>query len=133
MRIVFFITIALFIFFGCSSSKKTKLGLDRNSFIKTVVEDRFDGEPVETIYNTDRDFAIIINRLERGVGYPVVINFVVVSLLKNKVLYTETISDGAVSWSNNDTVLIKRVPGAKSIIEEENQKAKKTELNVREL
>jgi len=133
MREFFLTTIALFLFFGCSSSKKAKLELANNSFVKTVIEERFDGKPVETTYNPDRDFVIIINRIERGVGYPAVISFVVVDLLKKKTVYTETISDGAVSWLNNDTVLIKRVPGAKSIVEEENQNAKRTELNVREL
>ena len=133
MRIVILSIITLSLFAECSSSKKTKLDLASESFIKTVVEQEFNGETVETIYNHDKDFAILINKIERGIGYPVVINFVVVDLLKKKLLYVESVADGSVSWIDNDIVLIRRVPGARSKIDEENQKAERTELNVREL
>ncbi len=133
MRIVFLSIITLYLFIGCSSSKKTKLESVSDSFIKTVIEQDFDGESVETSYNDNRDFVILSRRIERGIGYPVVLNFVVVDLLNKKILYVESVSDGSVSWVDNDKVLIKRVPGAKSIVGEENRKAERTELNVREL
>ncbi len=133
MRIVILSIITLYLFAGCSSSKKINSDLASESFIKTVVEQEFNGEAVETIYNHDKDFAILISRIERGIGYPVVINFVVVDLLKKKLLYVESVGDGSVSWIDNDIVLIRRVPGARSKIDEENRKAERTELNVREL
>ncbi|GEM_PF-6496140 len=133
MRIVFLSIITIYIIAGCSSSKKAKIDLSGDEFINTVVEKEFNGESFETIYNQDRGFAIIVNKVERGVGYPTVINFVVVDLLKKKVIYSETVRDGSVSWINNDTVLIKRVPGVMSRVEEENEKAKRTEINVRAL
>jgi len=133
MKIFFLSFISICLITGCSSSKKAKLDLSSEGFIESVVEEHFKGEPVDTIYNQNRDFAIIVNRIERGVGYPVAVNFVVVDLLKKKVLYMESISDGSVSWIDNDIVLIKRVPGAMSTVEEENRNAKRTEINVREL
>ncbi len=133
MRIVILSIITLYLFAGCSLSKKINSDLASESFIKTVVEQEFNGEAVETIYNHDKDFAILISRIERGIGYPVVINFVVVDLLKKKLLYVESVGDGSVSWIDNDIVLIRRVPGARSKIDEENRKAERTELNVREL
>ena len=133
MRIVILSIITLYLFAGCSSSKKINSDLASESFIKTVVEQEFNGEAVETIYNHDKDFAILISRIERGIGYPVVINFVVVDLLKKKLLYVESVGDGSVFWIDNDIVLIRRVPGARSKIDEENRKAERTELNVREL
>ena len=133
MRIVILSIIALAIMVGCSSSKKTNVKLTEDEYIIRVINEEFKGDPAERIYNQDRDFVIVINRLERGVGYPVVANFVVIDVDKQKVLYTESVLDGDVSWIDNDNVLIKRVPEVRSKIEEENRKAMRTELNVREL
>ncbi len=133
MRIVILSIITLTLMFGCLSSKKTNVKLTEDEYINRVINEEFKGDPVERIYNQNRDFVIVISRFERGVGYPVVTNFVVVDVDKKRILYTESVLDGDVFWIDNDNVLIKRVPEVRSKIEEENRKAMRTELNVREL
>ncbi len=132
MRIVFLSIITLSLLVGCSSSKKAKSKFVEDDFINIVVHDEFNDEPVEKIYNQDRDFVVVISRIERGVGFPVPTTFAIVDIVKKKVVYIESVSDGNVSWIDNDRVLIKRVPEVRSKVEEENKKAMRTELNVRE-
>ncbi len=133
MRIVVLSIIALNLIIGCSSSKRTKVKLAEDEYINKIINEQFKGEPVKRFYNQDRDFVIVISRIERGVGFPVATTFIIIDVDKKKLLYIESVPDGNVSWVDNDRVLIKRVPEVRSKIEEENRKAMRTELNVREL
>ena len=130
---LFFIPIILGLMIGCSSSKKAKSKLTEESYINSVVHDRFRDEPVEKIFNHDRDYVILIHRVERGTGYPAATDFAIVDLADKKVLYFESVNDGKITWIDNDRVLIKRVPEVRSKNSEENEKIKSKEINVRDL
>jgi len=133
MRVVVLVFVSLSFLVGCSSSKNAKVKLAEEDFISQVVHDKLNDEPVEKIYNKKYDFVIVISKIERGFGFPAATTFAIIDLAKKRVVYVESVHDGKVSWIDNDRVLIKRVPEVRSKIEEENKKAMKTELNIREL
>ncbi len=126
----FFILILLW---NCSSSKSTKTALAEEEYISKIEKDNFNSSDINEVYNDTHDFVIITKKTDRGVGFPDVIEFIVVDLKQKKIIYKDSVIDGSVAWIDNDNIEIKRVPEARSKDPEINRKAGKKIINVRKL
>jgi len=118
---------------ACSSNKTSVEVRSSEEFIEKVSKEKFGDSNIEKLFNHSRDFVIIENKIDRGIGFPDVTEFLVVDLKKKKVVYDDSVIDGSVSWNDNDVIQIKRIPDARSKDEEVNEKAELKLINVRNL
>jgi hypothetical protein len=130
MRLFISFIIIVFIW-SCASGKTAKLTSDPENFIKEISENNFNGAKVQTLYNKSGDLVVIFHKIERGVGFPYVVEFVVADVKNKNILYTDSVIDGDVFWLNDDIIRIKRVQEVRSTNENENVKSK--DINIRKL
>jgi len=124
----------VFIFFvGCVASKSNMNTEKDKEFIEKIKKEKFATENVEEIFNDSKDYVIILHKMDRGTGFPSVIEFVVLDLATKKKIYEDSVIDGSVSWEDNDVIRIKRIPDARSKDDETNKKAELKHINVRKL
>ncbi len=118
---------------SCSSSKNTKVELSEDDYVSKVVKANFKSQDTDKIYNETRDFVIVTEKTDRGIGFPDVTEFIVIDLKQKKIVYKDSVIDGSVAWIDNNNIEIKRVPEARSKDPVINSKAGKKIINVRKL
>jgi ABC-type polysaccharide transport system permease subunit len=129
----FYLPIVLLLFTSCLSNKNTLKTKNTQEFIQKIKKENFDSNKIEEKFNKSRDFVILVNNIDRGIGYPNVIEFVVIDLVNKKNIYRDSVIDGSVSWKDNDVIRIKRIPDVRSKDDEVNKKAELKLINVRNL
>ncbi len=132
MRVILFI-IALALLYGCSLNKNAANALSGEKYIENVIKDNFGDNAVEKLFNLSGDFVILKEKIERGTGFPDVTNFLVVDIKQKKIIYKDSLPGGSVLWKNNDVIVVKRSPDARSKVDEENERAKLKEINIHKL
>ena len=128
-----FLIIALSLIYGCSSNKNAANALSDEKYIEKVIKDSFGDNSVEKLFNSSGDFVILKENIERGTGFPDVTNIIVVDIKQKKIIYKDSLPGGSVSWKNNDVIVVKRSPDARSKVDEENERAKLKEINIHKL
>jgi len=132
MRIFVFI-IVLALIAGCSSNKTAAKSQTNEEFTEKIIKDNFGGKSVEKKFNSSRDLVVLINKIDRGTGFPDVTELIVLDLKRKKIVYEESVIEGSVSWKDDDIIIVKRTAEVRSIKLEENSNTKYREINIRKL
>lgn len=107
------IVLCLFFLFLLSSCLRKEIGLDDSTNQQSImIQHQYEQvgfDSPEIFYSSDSNYVLVKNYKEKLDSNLSSVNFFILKLASNQIIYQKKIQNGDVSWVNNDEIKIKKL------------------------